>query len=137
MVTDTDSGQVTADTYTLNFDTGGFEPTGKIVNTARVFSGAGTAYRNAFYVLGETNYAENNRVFSVDRSVKTLPQPGEEREKPIDPVNPVNPATPDSPSTSGNASTGFVGGNAGILLAAVLLAACAAGLLLYRKRNLG
>lgn len=137
VVTDTDSGQVTADTYTLNFDTGGFEPTGKIVNTARVFSGAGTAYRNAFYVLGETNYAENNRVFSVDRSVKTLPQPGEEREKPIDPVNPVNPATPDSPSTSGNASTGFVGGNAGILLAAVLLAACAAGLLLYRKRNLG
>ena len=137
VVTDTDSGQVTADTYTLNFDTGGFEPTGKIVNTARVFSGAGTAYRNAFYVLGETNYAENNRVFSVDRSVKTLPQPGEEREKHIDPVNPVNPATPDSPSTSGNASTGFVGGNAGILLAAVLLAACTAGLLLYRKRNLG
>ena len=69
--------------------------------------------------------------------MKTLTQPGEEREKPVDPVNPVNPATPDSPSTSGNASTGFVGGNAGILLAAVLLAACAAGLLLYRKRNLG
>lgn len=137
VVTDPDSGQVTADTYTLNFDTGGFEPTGKIVNTARVFGGVGTAYRNAFYVLGETNYAENNRVFSVDRSVKTLPQPGEEREKPIDPVNPVNPVTPDSPSAGGNASTGFVGGNAGILLAAILLAACTAGLLLYRKRNLG
>lgn len=137
VVTDTDSGQVTADTYTLNFAAGGFEPTGKIVNTSRLFGPCATAYRNTFYVLGETNYAENNRVFSVDRSVKTLPQPGEEREKPIDPVNPVNPATPDSPSTSGNASTGFVGGNAGILLAAVLLAACAAGLLLYRKRNLG
>ncbi|SDP78353.1 Subtilase family protein [Eubacterium maltosivorans] len=137
VVTDPDSGQVTADTYTLNFDTGGFEPTGKIVNTGRVYNGVGTAYQNAFYILGETNYAENNRVFSVDRSVKTLTQPGEEREKPVDPVNPVNPATPDSPSASGNASTGFVGGNAGILVAAVILAVCAAGLLLYRKRNLG
>ena len=137
VVTDPDSGQVTADTYTLNFDTGGFEPTGKIMSTGRVFSGVGTAYRNAFYVLGETNYAENNRMFGVDRSVKTLTQPGEKQEKPVDPVNPVNPVTPDSPSTSGNASTGFVGGNAGILAAAALLAACAAGLLLYRKRNLG
>ncbi len=137
VVTDPDSGQVTADTYTLNFDTGGFEPTGKIVNTGRVYNGVGTAYQNAFYILGETNYAENNRVFSVDRSVKTLTQPGEEREKPVDPVNPVNPVTPDSPSTSGNASTGFAGGNAGILVAAVILAVCAAGLLLYRKRNLG
>lgn len=137
VVTDPDSGQVTADTYTLNFDTGGFEPTGKIMSTGRVFSGVGTAYRNAFYVLGETNYAENNRMFGVDRSVKTLTQPGEEQEKPVDPVNPVNPVTPDSPSTSGNASTGFVGGNAGILVAAVILAVCAAGLLLYRKRNLG
>lgn len=134
VVTDPDSGQVTADTYTLNFDTGGFEPTGKIVNTGRVYNGVGTAYQNAFYILGETNYAENNRVFSVDRSVKTLTQPGEEREKPVDPVNPV---TPDSPGASGNASTGFVGGNAGILVAAVILAVCAAGLLLYRKRNLG
>lgn len=137
VVTDPDSGQVTADTYTLNFDTGGFEPTGKIMSTGRVFSGVGTAYRNAFYVLGETNYAENNRMFGVDRSVKTLTQPGEKQEKPVDPVNPVNPVTPDSPSTSGNASTGFVGGNAGILVAAVILAVCAAGLLLYRKRNLG
>ena len=104
------------------------------MNTGRVYNGVGTAYQNAFYILGETNYAENNRVFSVDRSVKTLTQPGEEREKPVDPVNPV---TPDSPGASGNASTGFVGGNAGILVAAVILAVCAAGLLLYRKRNLG
>lgn len=137
VVTDPDSGQVTADTYALRFDAGGFEPTGKIVSTGRVYNGVGTAYQNAFYVLGETNYAENNRVFSVDHSVKTLTQPGEEREKPVDPVNPVNPVTPDSPSTSGNASTGFVGGNAGILVAAVILAVCAMGLLLYRKRNLG
>ncbi|WP_195270182.1 S8 family serine peptidase [Eubacterium sp. 1001713B170207_170306_E7] len=136
VVTDPGSGQVTADTYALRFDAGGFEPTGKIVSTGRVYNGVGTAYQDAFYVLGETNYAENNRVFSVDRSVKTLAQPGDKPEKPVDPVNPVTPETPDSPGAGGNASTGFVSGSAAILAAAVLLAACAAGLLLYRKQKL-
>lgn len=109
VITDPDSGHVTVNIYTLRFDTGGFEPTGKVVSTGRVFPGVGTAYRNAFYVLDETNYAVNNRVFSVDRSVKTLIQPGEEREKPVDLVNPVEPVTPDSYSPGNNAAIGYMG----------------------------
>ena len=67
---------ITADTYFGEYGATHFEPTGKMVSLAPVYSAVAAAYRGKFYVLGMTNYENGQHVFAAGE-VTTIDQPGD------------------------------------------------------------
>ena len=67
---------VTADTYSMPWDQTKLKACDKRVSLTKVYNPMGTAYRGAYYVIGDTDSQENGRVF-IAQSVETLEQPGD------------------------------------------------------------
>ncbi|MGL4548922.1 hypothetical protein [Eubacterium aggregans] len=114
-----DDGQITADTYSLSYDgEEGFVKTGTLVSTSKLFNPTATAYRNAYYVLAETNNTtEYKRGFAVDTQVKTLAQPGDTI---TDTVTPITPFTPVNPQGTNTILIGIQSSGMGILLGMIV-----------------